>query len=334
MTTESRAGRPRSSSRETLAEAACELFLERGFEQTSISDIASRAGVSRSSFFNYFASKSDILWSALDERIARLEGELERIERADAAADVRAALERLGVGFAPDSLALALVNTSTMGLVGELEREASVRASRISAAISRRLRAEGGSAIAADVAGAAHGGAVIAAIEAWALQGAGRAPLADSLTLALAAAAPTLPGPIRQLRIVVRADDFDSALAFYRDELGLQERESYEGEGDARVVILAAGAATLELSNPGQIRLIDSVETDGDAPSDSIRVAFEVDDAAGTAERLASAGARVEASPRMTPWRSINARLRAPAGLQVTLFQELGPLRSEGNGDS
>jgi hypothetical protein len=31
------------------------------------------------------------------------------------------------------------------------------------------------------------------------------------------------------------------------------------------------------------------------------------------------------APPTRTPWRSLNARLEAPAGLQITLFQELGP---------
>ena len=69
MTSTSRAGRPKASSRETLAEAACELFLERGYDATSVADITQRAGVSRSSFFNYFSSKSDVLWSGLDARI-------------------------------------------------------------------------------------------------------------------------------------------------------------------------------------------------------------------------------------------------------------------------
>ena len=58
MTVDPRAGRPRALSRETLAEAACELFLEQGYEATSIAEIATRAGVSRSSFFNYFWSKA------------------------------------------------------------------------------------------------------------------------------------------------------------------------------------------------------------------------------------------------------------------------------------
>ena len=94
MATAPRAGRPRASSRETLAEAASELFLEQGYEATSIADITQRAGVSRSSFFNYFSSKSDVLWSGLDARIdtahdLRAQGEpraprRERGERGDA----------------------------------------------------------------------------------------------------------------------------------------------------------------------------------------------------------------------------------------------------------
>jgi hypothetical protein len=54
-----------------------------------------------------------------------------------------------------------------------------------------------------------------------------------------------------------------------------------------------------------------------------IRVALEVDDAAGTTEALAEAGAEVIATPRRTPWNSLNARLAAPADLQLTLFTEL-----------
>jgi uncharacterized glyoxalase superfamily protein PhnB len=90
------------------------------------------------------------------------------------------------------------------------------------------------------------------------------------------------------------------------------------------VSILDAGRATLELSNPAQVRLIDSVEAEG-RPSAQIRIAFEVDDAAGTTHRLVEAGAELIAELRETPWRSLNSRLDAPAGLQLTLFQELDP---------
>lgn len=119
----------------------------------------------------------------------------------------------------------------------------------------------------------------------------------------------------------MRADDFDAALAFYRDVLGLPEQAAFSGDGDAKVVILDAGRATLELSNPAQVEMIDRVEADG-APSARIRVAFEVDDAEGKTRELVEAGAELVASARTTPWQSLNSRMNGPAGLQLTLFQE------------
>ncbi|AYG04667.1 VOC family protein [Gryllotalpicola protaetiae] len=130
---------------------------------------------------------------------------------------------------------------------------------------------------------------------------------------------------VRQLRLVVHAEDFEAALAFYRDVLGLPEQAAFTGDGDAKVVILDAGRATLELSNPAQVEMIDRVEAGG-APSARIRVAFEVDDAGGKTGELVDAGAELIASPRTTPWQSLNSRLNAPAGLQITLFQELEPI--------
>lgn len=186
-------GRPRTTSREVIAEAACELFLEQGFAATSVADITTRAGVSRSSFFNYFSSKSDILWAGLDERITALADALS--EEAAPEASVAAALRALGTGFAPDSLALALINADAMGLRDELEREAGIRRSRIAVAVARRLERDGLPAMPAEVAGAAHAAAVLAAIAAWAHAGAGSRPLGPFLEEGLDAAAPTLPSP-------------------------------------------------------------------------------------------------------------------------------------------
>lgn len=130
---------------------------------------------------------------------------------------------------------------------------------------------------------------------------------------------------VRQLRLVVTAEDFDAALSFYRDVLGLPEQAAFEGDGDARVAILDAGHATLELSNPAQVKMIDAVEADG-KPSTRIRVAFEVDDGKSVTDELTAAGAELVAEPRETPWRSLNSRLHAPADLEITLFQELETL--------
>ena len=134
---------------------------------------------------------------------------------------------------------------------------------------------------------------------------------------------------VLQLRLIVETEDFDAALAFYRDALGLPEKESYEGEGGARVVILPVASATLELSNPAQIELIDDVEVGRPVARPyplSIRVAFEVTDAVATTQRLTAAGAELIAPPVETPWRSLNSRMEAPGGLQITAFQELDTL--------
>jgi catechol 2,3-dioxygenase-like lactoylglutathione lyase family enzyme len=128
--------------------------------------------------------------------------------------------------------------------------------------------------------------------------------------------------PVFQLRLVVEVEDFDEAVAFYRDVLGLPQELSVEGDGDARVMILAAGRATLELANRAQTELIDAVEV-GERCSPKFRVAFEVADSPVTTDRLVHAGATLLAAPRETPWRSLNARLDAPGDVQVTVFQEL-----------
>lgn len=130
---------------------------------------------------------------------------------------------------------------------------------------------------------------------------------------------------IMQLRLVVEADDFEEAIAFYRDALGLAEEFFVESEGGARVMALQAGRATLEIINPAQRRLIDRVEV-GKEVSREIRVGFEVTDVEAATDRLVEAGAELVASPTETPWRSLNSRLEAPAGLQITLFEELDHL--------
>lgn len=175
-------GRPKAISRDMLAEAACELFLEQGFERTSVADIARRAGIARSSFFNYAPTKSSLLWGGLDERIDALGDALA------AGAAPGEAVAAMADDFAPDALALAFAQAAAMGLEEDLEREAAMRIVRIGSLVAPALRRAGESALAAEVRGAGHGAAVIAAIRSWALQGAGRRPLADLVAEALDAA--------------------------------------------------------------------------------------------------------------------------------------------------
>jgi lactoylglutathione lyase len=124
---------------------------------------------------------------------------------------------------------------------------------------------------------------------------------------------------VHELRLVVTTEDYDDALRFYRDVLGLSEHDEFISPGGGRVSILEAGRATLELADPQQAEFVDEVEV-GRRVAGHIRVAFEVDDPAAMTAELAAAGGHVLAGPTHTPWNSLNARLEAPAGLQLTLF--------------
>jgi lactoylglutathione lyase len=126
---------------------------------------------------------------------------------------------------------------------------------------------------------------------------------------------------VTELRLVVTAPDYEQALHFYRDVLGLPEHAAYSSPG-GRVTILDAGRATLELADPAHAAYIDEVEV-GQRVAGHIRVAFEVSDTVAATARLAAAGAAVVAGPVPTPWQSLNARLEGPAGLQLTLFSDL-----------
>jgi len=133
----------------------------------------------------------------------------------------------------------------------------------------------------------------------------------------------TTVADVTELRVALTVEDFDTALAFYRDTLGLEQVADWSSE-TGRVVLLDAGRATLELLDEAQAETIDSIEA-GRRVTGTVRLALEVGDSADTARRLVAAGAEEVAPPVMTPWGDRNARVRAPDGLQLTLFTSAPP---------
>jgi len=127
--------------------------------------------------------------------------------------------------------------------------------------------------------------------------------------------------PVHELRVALTVDDYEQALRFYRDVLGLPVVEAWDHPSGGGAV-LDAGRATLELLSSGQAALVDEVEV-GARVAGAVRLALEVDDSAATAEALAAAGAERLGGPVVTPWSHRNVRLRAPDGTQLTLFTVL-----------
>jgi lactoylglutathione lyase len=122
-----------------------------------------------------------------------------------------------------------------------------------------------------------------------------------------------------ELRLVLTVDDLEQALAFYRDALGLTELEAWHGDDGAHGVLLDAGRATLELANEAHAAGVDQLEV-GRRAAGPVRLAFAVDDSEAMAALLVAAGAEQLAAPVTVPWGERNVRLRAPDGMQLTLF--------------
>ncbi|WP_378146075.1 TetR/AcrR family transcriptional regulator [Cnuibacter sp. UC19_7] len=170
-------GRPRASSKEMLEEAAAELFVENTYERTTIEQIAQRAGVSRNTFFNYFASKSDLLWARLDDGVDLLaerlaEASTHPIDPYDAVErSIAQTLEGLARGPAP----LVLTQYEVMGVDDDLRAGGLARALRHAEVIERFLASRlGPGSPSARAISLAVVGATAAAVGEWATAGPGR----------------------------------------------------------------------------------------------------------------------------------------------------------------
>ena len=123
---------------------------------------------------------------------------------------------------------------------------------------------------------------------------------------------------VTELRVTLTVENFEQALAFYRDALGLEQLADWSTD-DGKVVVLAAGRATLELFDQAQAESVDAIEA-GRRVSGTVRFAIRVADSEDMARRLVAAGAAEVAPPVVTPWGDRNARVQAPDGMQLTLF--------------
>lgn len=216
-----RRGRPVVADRARIDEATAELVLEHGFDAVRAEDIARRAGVARSSFFNRVPSKAELLWWGVDARLEEAAEALNGVARgrdasvngqagdadpqrsgaqlpphpgkptlADAVAAIRSVLLDIARRITPDDIPWAVMYRDSAGLREALIERAAQREQALVAMIQGALAAEvppGGSSIHLRyrVAARAIAGAVIEATLAWVDAGPGRAGLDSYVGAAL-----------------------------------------------------------------------------------------------------------------------------------------------------
>jgi lactoylglutathione lyase len=121
-----------------------------------------------------------------------------------------------------------------------------------------------------------------------------------------------------EFRVVLTVEDHEQAVAFYRDSLGLTQIADWSSD-KGKVVLLDGGHATLELVDAAQAALIDQVEV-GQRVAGPVRLALEIEHTPAFVSELEGAGADRLGETVETPWGDRNVRLRAPDGMQLTLF--------------
>lgn len=160
-------GRWQPDARARLQEAALALYGERGYEETTVAEIAERAGLTKRTFFRYFADKREVLfWGSelLEQQMAAA------IEAAPASASalgmIGAALDAAAVRF-EEVREFARPRYKIIASSPELQERELIKAASLAAAMARALRARGLGNTAATL--AAHTGITImhVAFEQW-----------------------------------------------------------------------------------------------------------------------------------------------------------------------
>jgi len=132
------------NARERLETAALDLFVENGYEETTVAQIADSAGLNRATFFRHFADKREVLFGGEDV-LSGLFADAIRAASPDAALIecLRAALAAAEVVMTPHRRATAARRVLVVAANSELQERGLLKQARIAGAVAAVLRERG-----------------------------------------------------------------------------------------------------------------------------------------------------------------------------------------------
>jgi AcrR family transcriptional regulator len=143
-------GRWAPNARQRLETAALDLFVENGYEETTVAQIADRAGLNRATFFRHFADKREVLFGGEDV-LAGLFADAIRAASPDATITgcLRAALAAAEPLMTSQRRAAAARRMLVVAANSELQERGQLKHARIAASVTGALRERGADELAA-----------------------------------------------------------------------------------------------------------------------------------------------------------------------------------------
>jgi AcrR family transcriptional regulator len=137
-------GRWQPGAPERLREAALALFCERGYDQTTVAEIAQRAGLTERTYYRHFADKREVLFQGGEVlRDALVEGVAGVAEGATARALIDGALEGLGSCFPSERRAFARERAATLAAEPALQERELLKLADLTRTLAQTLAARG-----------------------------------------------------------------------------------------------------------------------------------------------------------------------------------------------
>ena len=137
-------GRWEPNARERLERAALALFVERGYDATTVAEIADRAGLTKSTFFRHFADKREVLFGGQDMLTERFTRAIATAPATATTVDcLGAALAAAAVAFTAERRDLAPQRRAVIAAHSELQERELLKRARLASAMAEALRGRG-----------------------------------------------------------------------------------------------------------------------------------------------------------------------------------------------